>query len=269
MAEWRDAAALFLFVAGFIASCLTEFYCGTGSEHCPIDWSGAYGSNDADYNPEPGHCAKGRHDSGLGDPMLSVSSLLLVVAIVYLRWSGPLFTPLVSAFLGIASFLFHANNSRITSILDFIGLNLLAPAILCDIVRWKGYGKVAAVLFASLLTAVILVRLLIKDSYPGTNRKINTFIYVAQPTLTAITIVVAYLFGYIRRLLVGSVFIIAGSATLIAANNIDDFWDCVNTQLIEPHFWGHVLVAIGATLFCRAVEHNNGYTKLRFMAEGS
>ena len=177
--------------------------------------------------------------------------------------------PLASAFLGIASFLFHANNSRVTSILDFIGLNLLAPAILSDIVRWKGYAKVAALLFASLLTAVILVRLLIKDSYPGTNRKINTFIYVAQPTITAITIVVAYLFGYIRRLLVGAVFIVAGSATLIAANNISDFWACVNTQLIEPHFWGHVLVAIGATLFCRAVEHNNGYTKLGFMVEGS
>jgi hypothetical protein len=269
MEEWRDAVALFLFVAGFIASCLTEFYCGVDSKHCPIDWSAAYGSNPADYNSGPGHCAKGAPDSGLGDPMLSVSSLLLAVPIVYLRWSGPLFTPLASAFLGIASFLFHANNSRITSILDFIGLNLLAPAILSDIVRWKGYGKVATLLFAALLTAVILVRLLIKDSYPVTNKRTTTFIYVAQPTITAITLVVAYLFGYIRQLWVGAVFIVAGSATLIAANNISDFWDCVNTQLIEPHFWGHVLVAVGATLFCRAVEHNRGYTKLRFLREGS
>jgi hypothetical protein len=31
---------------------------------------------------------------------------------------------------------------------------------------------------------------------------------------------------------------------------------CVNTQAADPHFWGHLIVAIGTVLFCRAIREN-------------
>ena len=256
----RDTAALFLFVVGFIASCLTEYYCGTGSENCPIDWSSWYGSNPASYYA--GHCGKGTKDAGLGDPMLSVSSLFLVIAIVYVKWEGPLFTPLASVFVGIASFLFHAANTETSSTLDFIGLNLLSPAILADLLRWRGYNVLAFVTFAVFLTAAILVRVLVENSFPIRQDIFNNYIYINQPILAALIFLLAYCWDYIRQLWVGAIFIVGGSATLIVANNVDVFWECVNTQLIEPHFWGHLLVAIGTTLFSRAIVHNGGYSKL-------
>ena len=251
-----------LFVVGIAASGLAEYLCGTGSEKCPINWSGLYGSDPANYTKVPGHCSSGTVDSGLGDPMLSVSSLLIVIPIIYLQWSGPLFTPIAAVFLGIASFLFHAANTKITFTLDFIGLNLLAPAILSDIIRRYGYSIAAFILFGALLTTTILVRLLVKDSFPQTNQVFNTYIFIAQPTLTVAILTVAYLFDYIKDLWPGALFTIGGSIALIVANNVDSFWGCVETQLIEPHFWGHLLVGIGATLFCRAIGMKNDYTKL-------
>ena len=260
--RWKDGIALFLFLAGFIASYLAEFYCKPDSEKCPIDWSPLYGSNPLNYNPFPGHCAKGlTKDTGLGAPMLSVSSLLLAIPIVYIRWTGPLYTPIASMFIGIASFLFHAAITRETSIIDYIGLNMLTPAILADLFRWNHFKRAGFITFLSVLTATILVRLLNKDTFPATNNSLITYTYVIQSVLAVAILVTEYKFAYTRPWS-GGLFLIGGAVTLIVANNNDNFWGCIDTQFAEPHFWGHFLVAVGLTLFARSMEHDNGYTKI-------
>ena len=257
--NWRDPMAVFLFCGGFVASCLSEYYCGVDSKNCPIDWSGVYGASAKYYI---GHCSVDTSDSGLGDPMLSVSSLFLVIPLLYFTPTGPLFTPVASAYVGIASFLFHAANTRTTHILDFIGICVLSPAILGDIICWKGYNRAGTLIFVLLTTATILLRLLIKDTFPFKQITLNRYIYIGQPILTGIILLVAYKWKLLKKMWLGATFLIGGSATLIAANNIDAFWSCVHTQLIEPHFWGHLIIALGATFFSRTVYRNEGYQKL-------
>lgn len=250
--NWRDAAAVFCFVAVFIASCLAEYYCGTSSQHCPIDWRPLYGA-DAQY--EPGHCGTASHDSGLGDPALSVSSFFVSVALIYFKLGGPIFTPLVTCFLGIASFLFHCANTEITHQLDYIGIISFGPSILSDLLLWIKYKKLGFLFFCIVITTNFLLTFLVG--------KFALFIYISQPTYTVIILSIAWYFEKIKKIWLGALFLIGGSATLIAANNIDEFWGCIDTQLIEPHFWGHLIIGIGATLYCRTIFRDDGYTQIK------
>ena len=254
----RDAAALFLFVGGFIASVLTELLCGNGSERCEIDWSPLYGSEAVYYG---GHCGRGDKDAGLGDPMLSVSSLFLVVPLVY--WTPQsVYTPPVSAFLGVASFLFHAANTEASATLDFIGLNLLAPALLADFVG-RRTPKTAAAGFLVLLVATVAVRVGVKDDFPRTQDVFDTYTYVLQSVMAAILLVLFWRSDFVAAWLPAAI-IVGGCVSLIIANNSSRFWGCIETQLAEPHFWGHFLVAVGVTLYCRALHSapEDGYKRV-------
>ena len=194
--------------------------------------------------------------------MLSVSSLLLAIPLVYIRRTGPLYTPVASAFVGIASFLFHAATTRETSIIDFIGLNMLAPGILADLFTYHEYRRTGAAVFLTFLASTVLVRLLVKDVFPETNESLSTYIYVVQSILFVAIVVTSYKFSYSRPWS-GGLFLVGGAITLIIANNNDNFWGCIDTQFAEPHFWGHLLVAVGLTLLVRAMSiDNDGYTKL-------
>ena len=256
----RDAAALFLFVGGFLASVLTEFLCGRGSERCKIDWSPLYGNEAVYYG---GHCGRGDKDAGLGDPGLSVSSLFLIIPLVYWAPSdGALYTPPVSAFLGVASFLFHAANTEASATLDFIGLNLLGPALVADFVADGGRPKTAVAGFLVLLAATVAVRVGVDDDFPRTQDVFNTYTYVTQSIMAAILLVLFWRRDLVAAWLPATI-IVGGCVSLIVANNSSRFWACINTQLAEPHFWGHLLVAVGATLYCRALHSATEETPMR------
>ena len=244
---WRDAVAAGILVIVLIASLVAELRCGNDSEHCYIDWSGWYPGE----TYTAGHCGRAAHDAGLGDPALSVSSLVFVAPLVYFDPKAPFATPLLGVFLGIASFLFHAANTETSHTLDYIGVTSLAPAIFSDIVAQQRPWAAKAI-FAALVTSNVVVRTL---NEPGTG-VLGTYMYSFIPVVTALTLGYIWYYRLWGRFGGGAIFLVGGSATLIAANASSQYWGCVNTQAAEPHFWGHLIVAIGTVLFCRAIREN-------------
>lgn len=193
--------------------------------------------------------------------MLSVSGLLLVIPLVYIRRTGPLYIPVTSAFAGIASFLSHAATTRTTSILDYIAFNTLAAGILADLFTWHKDWRTGAAVFSALLTTTILVRLLVDDKFPNTNEDLNTYTYVIQSILFVAILVTSDRFSYEPEWS-GGLFLIGGAIALIVGNAVDSLWGCIETQFAGPHFWGHFLVAVGLTLYARAMGNDNGEYKI-------
>ena len=246
----RDSIAIFFFVAVLVASCLTEFYCGTASENCPVNWATVYGSNQ-DYFA--GHCSAASSDTGLGDHLLTVSSLFLLVPLLYFSLKGPIFTPPTSAFLGIASFLFHAANTNTTAIMDYVGIIIFGPSLFADYLFLHAFKKTAVAVYVIILVSAVCIRIFYWVDY---------FIYITQSIFTVLIFGLAYYKNELKLIRVGAFFLVSGSVTLIVANNVDDFWKCISTQLIEPHFWGHLLIGAGATIFARMIFYHTDYTKV-------
>jgi len=192
--------------------------------------------------------------------MLSVSSLFLVVPIVYISKEGPWFTPVMISFLGIASFLYHAANTSISSALDYVGIVTLGPSLTSDFLVYLNYKKIGIAYFVVLITFAFVFRFAIDDEWPDPSERNHIYLYTINSFSTAAILFLAYKWHKLRFLALGTVFLIGGSIALIVGNNVDHMWDCVNTQLIEPHFWGHLLIALGATFFVRSIftdEHKN------------
>lgn len=256
--DTRDALAAVLFVGTLVAGCLAEYYCGNDSGRCKFDWGSVYPGE----TYTGGHCGRAQSDAGLGDPLLSVSSLLFVAPIAYIGARPPVAVPLVAVYAGIASFLFHAANTETSHTLDYIGVVLVAPAVLADVLAAGGWPNLAGLWFACALAANVMVRTL---AAPGAR---EVYLYAFTSTVTVAVVAV----GWYRCQCVGClpgpasrtkgslpafVFIVAGAATLIAANASPQYWGCIDTQLAEPHFYGHVLMALGLVLFCRAVRNGD------------
>ena len=252
---WRDAAAASILVIVLVASFVAELLCGNDSEKCPIDWAGWYPGE----TYSPGQCGRAAHDAGLGDPALSVSSLLFVAPLVYFDKVVPFATPLIGLFLGIASFLFHAAYTETSHTLDYIGVTSLAPAILSDVLAQRS-PRAAKAIFAALLTSNILVRTL---NEPGGSGVLGTYMYSFIPVVTALTLGYIWQNDMVGRFGGGAIFLVGGSVTLIAANASPQYWGCIDTQAAEPHFWGHLIVAIGTVLFCRAAQAKNEYIEIK------
>ena len=145
MGKQRDQVAFILFALVAMGSVLAERLCTPDSKYCPVDWTGLYGP-DAEY--KGGHC--GQTDGTLGDPLLTVSSLLLCVPLGYFSVDGPVFTPVASTFIGVASFLFHAANTEVSETLDYVGTCCFGTALLADLLfsrdyRAGGGGRVCVV----------------------------------------------------------------------------------------------------------------------------
>lgn len=249
MAWLKDGVAIVLFGAVAIASVLAEQLCGADSGKCSVDWTGLYG-RDTLY--KGGHC--GQTDGTLGDPLLTVSSLLLCVPLVYFSPNGAVFTPVAATFIGIASFLFHAANTELSDRLDDIGMCAFGAGILADLLYYQGYRAGAALLFALFTAATILFRLQAD--------KIGNYLYASQGTVAVLVIWLGYRWGLLRQLMAAIVVLVGGVVTLIVGNNVAAFWSCIDTQLAEPHVWGHVLVAAGAVLYCRSLGLRGEYTEL-------
>lgn len=247
----RDKIAIVLFVLILIASCLIEYFCGAASENCSIEWGNVYGRQHAYFS---GHCSGAVSNSGFGDPLLTFSSIFLLVPLVYFSFSGPFFSPWTSAFLGVASFLFHAANTSTTAIMDYIGIIIFGPSIFCDFIWKQNYKFLAFFVFASMTTIAICLRVI-----EGT---IDNLIYITQPLFTVLIFFAAYYFKKFKSIAIPAFFLIMGSITLIVANNVDEFWKCTSTQLIEPHFWGHLLIGVGATFFARGIFEEADYVKI-------
>lgn len=77
--DTRTWAAVLSGFGILIASIVVEQVCGVYSENCVIDWSGFYGSR-ATYVQINACIDPPSPDTGLGIPMLSVSSLFLLEA---------------------------------------------------------------------------------------------------------------------------------------------------------------------------------------------
>ena len=249
MAGRRDELAVFFFTLITIGSVVAERLCGPDSEYCSVDWAGLYGP-DATY--KGGHC--GQTSGTLGDPLLTVSSLLLCVPLVYFSVQGAVFTPVAAAFIGAASFLFHAANTELSASLDYVGMCCFGAGLLADLLFWQGHRAGAMLLFAVYTGATIAVRL--ETSASG------AYLYATQGASAALVLWLAYRWGLMRRLVPAAVLLVGGVVTLIVGNNIDAFWHCIETQLAEPHVYGHVGVAAGALLYCRALGDKGGYNRL-------
>lgn len=190
--------------------------------------------------------------------MLSISSLFMVVPIVYFSKGGPWFTPLMISFLGIASFLYHAANTWVSSSLDWIGIVTLGPSITADFLVYMNYTKIGVLYFVIFITVNFVLRFEKPMSWPDPPSETHRiYLYVINSVSTAAILFLAYIWGKLRFIALGSIFLIGGSIALIVGNNVDHMWDCVSTQLVEPHFWGHLLIAVGATFFVRAVYVDN------------
>lgn len=244
--DTRDALAAVLFVGTLVAGCLAEYYCGNDSGRCKFDWGGFYPGE----TYTGGHCGRAQSDAGLGDPLLSVSSLLFVAPIAYIGARPPVAVPLVAVYAGIASFLFHAANTETSHTLDYIGVVLVAPAVLADVLAAGGVPNLAGLWFACALAANVLVRTL---AAPGAR---EVYLYTFISTVTVAVVAVGWYWNT-KGSLPAFVLIVAGAATLIAANASPQYWGCIDTQLAEPHFYGHVLMALGLVLFCRAVRNGD------------
>lgn len=247
----RDSIAIFFFVGVLLASCLTEFYCGAASEHCPINWSSVYGTSHEYF---AGHCSAASPDTGLGDPLLTISSLFLLVPLTYFSIHGPIFTPPTSAFLGIASFLFHAANTNTTAIMDYVGIIIFGPSIFADFLFTHSLKKVAAFVYVVMLVLALCLRIIVG--------KVDNLIYITQPIFTVLILAGATKKNEFKLVAPAAFLLIAGSVTLIVANSVDEFWKCTKTQLIEPHFWGHLLIGAGATIYARIIFYHTDYTKI-------
>jgi hypothetical protein len=227
-----DAAARTIFFGTFIASWLVEMYCGPDSKRCPLFETAVV--------PYPPHCAVAAERGGLGDPALSVGSLQFAAALPYLARRFSLL-PIVSTFLGIASFLFHAHGTDVHHRLDLTGVVLLAPAVLDCVLAF-------APLPLSSRAALFLVPLvLVLATYPR-----SLLLYSVSGVYTAL--ILGVLWAKRDELtwpfLAGTVQLVVG-IVLILVGNGDAYWTCIPSQLGEPHYWGHFFSAAGVTLISR------------------
>lgn len=251
--RWRDAAAAILFAGSFFASWITELACGPDSASCTLVWPA---SDPDDLNVNSYHCVpEPVVDRGLGDPALTVSSLLFTAALPYVFFDKRFSVlPIVATFLGIASFLFHARPTVIHHRLDIYGCGLLAPALfdaaaaapkaerpIWDIPKpgnlFRAIAFVAAVI-------VILV-----GSPPG---PFGAAFWTITILYGILFLMAATRVFSVRTAFVPTVFLVIGVITLEVGNG-PGFWACVPSQLGEPHYWGHFFVAAGVVLVARNI----------------
>lgn len=239
MGDQQDKVALILFVLLCIASVLSERLCGADAEHCPLDWSHLYGKESIRHL---GHCPTAHGPgNGLGDPLLSVSSLFLCLAAVYL--TPTTITPVASFFIGVGSFLFHAADTKTSATLDYVGMCGLGAALMADLAFVRpGWAWLFWLCFTG---AAVGVRLGFLDAA-------RPFLYVTQGFFT---FYVVLLLAHYRRweMVPAAALILGGVITLVVANNDPNLWSCIDTQLAEPHVYGHVAVGAGTVLYSRSL----------------
>lgn len=250
----REWVAVALWIGIFIASVVVEQVCGVYSESCDVDWSGVYGRQAPYYHLNA--CIAPSADSGLGIPMLSVSSFFLLLPVVYVGLESK-FTVLSSLTLGIGSFLYHANNTRASATVDYVGIVTLGPALFCDAAgvaadRLRAVCGVPVLtvrvglvlLFLVVLGAGITVRTLV-DYY----RTLDLYVYVSQGVAAAAILLLLWVEGRAGvRYYFGLLVLISGIIALIVATSYQNKCEGVDTELERPHFYGHVLVGTGATV---------------------
>ena len=251
--QWRDAAAAVLFAGSFFASWITELACGNDSASCTLVWPT---SSPDDLHVGSYHCApKPDVDHGLGDPALTVSSLLFAAALPYLfldrRFSV---LPIVATFLGIASFLFHARPTVLHHRLDITGCGLLAPALFDAAAAAPNADRPIwdipkpGTLFRTVSFAVALIVLLIVQP----NVRSGSVFWIVVIIYGVLFLVAATRVFSVRTAFVPTVFLVIGVVTLEVGNG-PGFWGCVPSQLGEPHYWGHFFIAAGVVLVARNV----------------
>lgn len=237
----QDVAALTIFFGAFIASWAVELHCGADSGGCSLRWN----EDVVQWQP---HCAVTAKGGGLGDPALSVGSLQFAAALPYLASRFTLL-PIVSTYLGIASFLFHAHGTDVHHRMDMSGVVLLAPAV------FDAVTLVSPVLRA-VLFAIPLV--LVAVTYPG-----SVLLYSVAGLYTLLILATLRLhFDDLTWLFLGGVFQLIVGVVLILVGNGSAFWSCIPSQLGEPHYWGHFFAAAGTTLVSRGWAAPSPYAKL-------
>lgn len=263
--DLRDVAGGFIFFGSFIASIIVEAACGAETERCALKWTVG-----DDVNVDSYHCAPHTENSGLPDPSLTVSSLMLVAVLPYLYIDDGRFNvlPIVGTFLGIASFLFHARPTKLYHRLDVTGCTLLAPALADAAAAAKSaadpvldLGKPTGTLrLVALIPPVIVVSIL----------------HPTSPTWDPFwTVAIVYGFFFVWQLIriyprksgsdilaLDSIFyplsfLLVGIITLLVGNT-ENFWSCVPSQFGEPHIWGHVFIAAGAVVVARKDSADDG-----------
>ena len=249
--EWVTVA---LWIGIFIASVVVEQVCGVYSESCNVDWSGVYGRQAPYYHLNV--CIAPSADSGLGIPMLSVSSFFLLLPVVYVGFESK-FTVLSSLALGIGSFLYHANNTRASATVDYVGIVTLGPALFCDAaaVAADRFSAVCGIPVRAVRIGLVLLFLAVLGfgvacrTLVGYHRTLDLYVYVSQGIAPAAIFLL--LWGEGRdgfRYYLGLLVLIAGCIVLIVATSYRNKCEGVDTELERPHFYGHVLVGTGATV---------------------
>ena len=266
--DTRTWAAVLSGFGILIASIVVEQVCGVYSENCGIDWSGFYGSR-ATYVQINACIDPPSPDTGLGIPMLSVSSLFLALPVVYADWTTR-FTAAVSLMLGIGSFLYHANNTGASATVDYLGIVLLGPALFFDIAGAEAGSEAGSdsegslpastcgyptkyflwAGFTAILGASIAIRVAV-TYYPT----LFWYVYVSQSVAAVGIIWLSWKQTQFRRVPYygGLALLVAGIITLIVATGTRNDCAGVNTELERPHFYGHLLVGAGTTAVAAAL----------------
>ena len=175
--------------------------------------------------------------------------------------------PLAAAFIGIASFLFHAKNVNVHHRLDIAGVALVAPSIFDALVSYGRQGSTAFPLY-NVVRIVSFVAIILIVIFDHVTQPDWTDLYIINGTYTGLSLVAGWYnwdtvtqTGSRWRIGLGFASIITAVALLIVGNE-SHYWDCAVTQLSEPHFYGHFFAALAVTLFSKRPPSKGNYSRL-------